>query len=330
MSNEPKNNVVSFPSQLVKPRGNIEASSVKSTPLKKPSRMQKKQNLNLEEQAARKAARAARRKELSLLGYRPRKVAELTFTTEREAKAVRCPPGLKHIEVWHKTDSYLGVRTAPPRKRDGRIHQVWIARFKNGSTHTKQNLGRTSHMTYDEAHYQALRLRRIGAERPDDVVVETLLEAYDSYCLLRKKDWSEATIADYDKAIAIVDDWHHRKIDSFRPQEITARFKKIAEEVAATKKAQEVGYDGIATAISVMRLLRTVFNDAIANHIIRHNPVSALVRSGVFKRRKRKAAPFSFRKIPEFWRWVHSSTTGSVRDYILVGLLTGMRRSVLC
>ncbi len=175
MSNEPKNNVVSFPSQLVKPRGNIEASSVKSTPLKKPSRMQKKQNLNLEEQAARKAARAARRKELSLLGYRPRKVAELTFTTEREAKAVRCPPGLKHIEVWHKTDSYLGVRTAPPRKRDGRIHQVWIARFKNGSTHTKQNLGRTSHMTYDEAHYQALRLRRIGAERPDDVVVETLL-----------------------------------------------------------------------------------------------------------------------------------------------------------
>jgi integrase len=322
MSNEPKNKVLSFPSRLVIPRGNVEAFEVKSTPPKKPSRKQKP---SPEE----KAARATRRRENSLLGYSPRKVAELTFTTAAEAKDIRCPPGLKHIEAWHTTSTYLGVRTAPPRKRDGGIHQVWIARFKSGAKHTKQNLGRTSHMNYDEAHYQALRLRRIGAARPDDVVVESLKEAYDSYCLLRQKDWSQATIDDYAKAIEIVKDWHPRQIDGFRPKEMTDRFHKIAKEVAATKKAQEVGYDGIATAISVMRLMRTIFNDAIANHIIRHNPVSALVRSGAFKRRQRKAAPFSFHKLPEFWRWVHSSTTGSVRDYILVGLLTGMRRSVL-
>jgi integrase len=266
---------------------------------------------------------------LSLTGKSSRAPAEVTFATSMEAKATQCPPGLKHIEVWHKTDTYFGVRTSSPRKRDGRCHQVWIARFKNGKKHTKQNLGRTSHMTYDEAHYQALRLRRIGAERPDDVIVETLKEAYDSYCLIRKKDWSQATIDDYAKAIAIIKDWHSRHIDSFRPKEITERFHKIAKEVAATKKAIEVGYDGVATAISVMRLMRTIFNDAIANHVIRHNPVSALVRSGVFKRRKRKAAPFSFHKIPEFWRWLHTRTNGSVRDYILVGLLTGMRRSVL-
>jgi hypothetical protein len=107
---------------------------------------------------------------LSLTGKSSRTPAELTFTTATEAKATQCPPGAKHIEVWHRTDSYFGVRSPSPRKRDGLCHQVWIARFKNGKKHTKQTLGRTWHMTYQEAHYQALRLRRIGAERPDDMV----------------------------------------------------------------------------------------------------------------------------------------------------------------
>jgi hypothetical protein len=296
MAKDSNNNLILYPFKLVKPRGNLEDAG--------PMR--------------------------SLLGYSSRAPAAHTFTNAREALDIECPPDAKHIEVWHKTDSYLGIRVASPRKRDGRSLRVWIARFKNGKKHTKQNLGRVSYMDYDEAHYQALRLKRIGAQRRDDVIVETLKEAYDSYRLIRNKDLSDATKADYAKAIEIVKDWHHRKIDSFVPQEITKRFTKIQTDIQKTSKAKEAGYDGSSTAISVMRLLRAIFNDAIANHIIKHNPVSALVRVGAFKRGPRKAKPIEFAKLPEFWRWLHhGSCHPSVRDYILISLFTGFRLSVL-
>lgn len=259
-----------------------------------------------------------------------KRAASQTFTTYMEARVIKCPEGDKHIEVWHKTDSYFGVRVSAPRKRDGRSLQVWIVRFKSGNRHTKRTLGRVSHMDYDEAHYHALRWKRIGAQRSDDVIVDTLKEAYDAYMLLRGKSLSPATQADYAKAIELVKDWHHRKIDSFTPQEVTARFTRIQQDIANTKKARDVGYDGMATATSVMRLLRAIFNDAIANHVITHNPVSALVRMGAFKRRPRKAKPLEFEKLPEFWHWLHhGSCHPSVRDYILISLFTGFRLSVL-
>lgn len=40
--------------------------------------------------------------------------------------------------------------------------------------------------------------------------------------------------------------------------------------------------------------------------IIKHNPVSGLVRSGALKRAARKARPMEFAKLPKFWRWLHN------------------------
>jgi integrase len=296
MSKPSENNVLRFPSALAFPRGNLED----------PGAMK------------------------PFLGISSRKPAAVVFTNAKEAREVRCPEGKKHWEAWHKTDSYLGVRIAAPRKRDGKILQVWIARYKDGDKHTKKVLGRITHMDYDEAHYQALRCKRIGANRSDDVIVETLLEAYDSYILVREKKLSESAKDDYKKAIAIVRDWHHRRLDTFTPKEISDRFTKIKLKIQKTAKAKAVGWDGNATAISVMRLLRSIFNDAIANHVFKHNPVSGLVRSGALKRTPRRAKPLEFAKLPEFWRWLHHGQCQPVvRDYILIALFTGFRLSVL-
>jgi integrase len=295
MSKPPKDNIISFPSALAFPRGKLEDQSDM----------------------------------IALVGISSRKTAAVTFTDAKTARAVECPEGKKHWEAWHKSDSYLGVRVASPRKRDGRALRVWIARYKDGSKHTKKVLGRCTHMDYDEAHYQALRCKRVGAARSDDVIVETLEEAYDSYIAVRKT-LSIAALADYKKAMAIVKDWKHRKIDSFTPKEMSDRFKKIKEDIQDKPKAKLVGYDGNSTAVSVMRLLRSIFNDAIANHIIRFNPVSGLVRTGALKRTARKAKPLEFAKLPEFWRWLHHGQCQPVvRHYILISLFTGFRLSVL-
>jgi site-specific recombinase XerC len=295
MSKPPESTIIPFPSALAFPRGKLEDAA----PM------------------------------IALVGNSSRTAAAVTFTDAKTALAVECPEGKKHWEAWHKLDSYLGVRVASPRKRDGRALRVWIARYKDGSKHTKKVLGRCTHMDYDEAHYQALRCKRIGAARSDDVIVETLEEAYDSYIAVRKT-LSEAALADYKKAMAIVKDWKHRKIDSFTPKEMSDRFKKIKKDIQDTPKAKRVGYDGNSTAVSVMRLLRSIFNDAIANHIIRFNPVSGLVRTGALKRTPRKAKPLEFSKLPEFWRWLHHGTCQPVvRDYILIALFTGFRLSVM-
>jgi len=207
-----------------------------------------------------------------------RNPAEVTFTTIEEAVSIACPPGLGSLEVWHKDNAYFGFRVDAPRKRDGVSNRVWTARFKEGRKHTKRTLGRVSRMTYDEALYQALTLRRIGAARADDVVVPTLKESYDSYCLVRvRKKWSQSTIDNYAKDILWAKDWWHRRIDSFTPQDMNNRYKQILARVSKSPKAKKAGYDGQATAVSVMRLMRAIFNDAIELHVIQFNPTATRV-----------------------------------------------------
>jgi integrase len=223
-------------------------------------------------------------------------------------------------------DTHFGVRIEPTKKG---FTRTWIVRFRDGARWTKRAIGRVEKVDYLLAKEQALRLRRIGANRRDDVVVNTLKQSYDGYVLLKSPTWAQSTKDDYEKGINLVKDWWHRKIDAFSPGEITDRFTKIMKDVSETPKAKLAGYDGRATAISVMRLLRALFNIAKAHHIITFNPCSALVALGVFKRQRRKAKPIPAVTLPTFWHWVNNSCHGTVRDYILTALFTGFRLSVL-
>jgi integrase len=251
-----------------------------------------------------------------------------TFVTATEAKAIPAPTDKGHVEVWSKHDNWFGVRVSKATAA-GKVHRVWIARFKDGSKHTKRNIGRVFHMDIDEARNRAYLLRRIGANRSDDEVPVQVKGIYDTYRLLKGKEWSQATKDDYKKAFDMVPDWHNRRIDGFKAIEITKRFLKIAEDVKKKHKGKKAGWDGRSTAISVMRLMRVLFNYAKNHNMITFNPCDGLKSTGQMIPPPRKAKPMEFAKLPEFWRYIHEKCLPSTRDYILTGLFTGMRLSVL-
>jgi integrase len=251
-----------------------------------------------------------------------------TFVTAAEAKAIPAPTDKGHVEVWSKHDRWFGVRVSKATAA-GKVHRVWIARFKDGSKHTKRNIGRVFAMDIDEARNRAYLLRRIGANRTDDEVPVQVKGIYETYCMLKGGEWSQATKDDYEKAFKMVPDWHNRRIDGFKAVEITKRYLKIAEEIEKKHKNKKAGWNGRSTAISVMRLMRVLFNYAKNHNMITFNPCDGLKSTGQMKPPARKAKPMEFAKLREFWRYIHEKCPPSTAHYILIGLFTGMRLSVL-
>jgi integrase len=251
----------------------------------------------------------------------------VTFQSEQDALNIPAPANVRHVEVWNREDTWMGIRVSRPKK-SGHVLRVWICRYKKGKKHTKQNIGRVEYMRYDRARHEAFRLFRVGKEAPDDIVVPTLMEAYESYCKDRVAGWSPATIADYKKAIGLVDEWHDTLIDRITAKHISEKFDSIMGDVAQSDRAKKTGYTGKTTAVSVMRLLRAIFNDAVADGAVVVNPVAPLVRKGRMKRERRKASAIKVKDWPKLWLWLKAQD-GRTRDYIVIGLFTAMRLEVL-
>jgi integrase len=251
----------------------------------------------------------------------------VTFQSEQDALNIPAPATVRHVEVWNREDTWMGIRVSRPKK-SGHVLRVWICRYKKGKKHTKQNIGRVEYMRYERARHEAYRLLRMAKDAPDDIVVPTLMEAYKRYCKDRTGGWSPATVADYEKAIELVEEWHGWLIDRITARHISEKFDSIMAEVAQSDRAKKTGYTGKTTAVSVMRLLRAIFNDAIADGMLVVNPVAPLVRKGRMKREKRKASAIKVKDWPKLWEWLKSNNAAT-RDYIVLGLLTAMRLEVL-
>jgi integrase len=251
----------------------------------------------------------------------------VTFQSEQDALNIPAPATVRHVEVWNREDTWMGIRVSRPKK-SGQVLRVWICRYRKGKKHTKQNIGRVEYMRYDRARHEAFRLVRIAKEAPDDVVVPTLIEAYRNYCQHRSGGWSPATVADYEKAIGLVEEWHDWLIDRITAKEISDKYDDIIAKVGLSDRAKKTGYTGKPTAVSAMRLLRAIFNDAIADGILVVNPVAPLVRKGRMKREKRKASAIKMRDWPKLWEWLKSNSAAT-RDYIVIALLTAVRLEVL-
>jgi integrase len=104
--------------------------------------------------------------------------------------------------------------------------------------------------------------------------------------------------------------WENRKLGSIDRPEIEALHNRIGESTPFA-------------ANRVLALLKGMFNSAIDDELINHNP-AARIKPFEEASRSRRLHPD---ELPKFWKAVEDEPSEKVRDFVLLALFTGQRRS---
>lgn len=257
-----------------------------------------------------------------------------SFSTAREAMQLSCPPQKPFAEYYHSADSYFGIRVMRA-KLSGDVRKTWIVRHRDADRKDqKTSISAASEKTYEEARYQAMKIRRDANHRRDSGLpaVPTLLKAYADYKAGGEKRWSKSTIKMYKKAGKYFLRFGFTKANKVTPKHMDDLIRDIKASVQArylSFKRPTVRIDGEASALEAMRIVRAIYKDLMADGIVRYSPVAKLARQGYFDRQAPKSDAIHRDDLPKFWDWLHQSTHVSTRDYILVGLFMAFRRSLI-
>jgi integrase len=142
----------------------------------------------------------------------------------------------------------------------------------------------------------------------------TVRQAFDSF-------FTERTLAatskeNYRRSIDIyLSDWGAKPIGDVSRRMILERHRSIAKE------------NGPVTANNVMRHLRSVYNFTSAAHgELPPNPINILTQARAWSPERRRRSVVPVHGLPKWWRAAHQEDE-LVRDFLLVALFTGMRRS---
>ncbi len=160
----------------------------------------------------------------------------------------------------------------------------------------------------------------------------TLAEAWALYQdTLKTKGSSPKTLTGYEQAMGYLAPWRDKPLAKITREDVRLRHKAIAEEVRSGKRAgkfhknrkrmESTGHD---TANRVMRVLRAVWNRARKQHP--ELPECPTANVDFFKTEKpRSAIPAD--ALPRWYQAVMADKNTIRRDYLLVALLTGLRRN---
>jgi integrase len=191
-------------------------------------------------------------------------------------------------------------------------------RVKGGSPE-RVTLGRYPDMTIEKARKEAanITLQMIAGKNPADRLREakremTLNDLFQEYmerkaAFNRRPDKPQATYRLY------LSDWGKRKLSTIRHEEIDRLHKKIGRSI------------GKVTANIVLKLLHVMFNKAINEWRIwkGENPAHGIAK---FSEQSRDRFLQSD-ELPRFFHAVAKEENETIRDYVLISLLTGARRS---
>lgn len=252
-----------------------------------------------------------------------------TFTTEKEALAIPAPEKRTHVEHWHKTETHFGIRVMRAQERTGRVTRSWVVGWYEGVHHRRKLLGRVGELKWTEAKKKALE-HLAKAKRRGHRDIPTFEQAYENYCTQRSHSWAADTVANYQKSIGyLLPFLGTKKVDAITRQDCTYVFGAIKEIVERGSGRKKVKRNGLATATSAMRLARAIFTDLVEEEVIESNPCAGLHKKGIFEKSPVRARMITAKDLPKFWRWLHTEPLPAVRDYILMGLFMGLRKSVV-
>ncbi|MGH8318108.1 MAG: site-specific integrase [Steroidobacteraceae bacterium] len=275
-----------------------------------------------------------------------------TFLTEKEAMAIPAPTTKAFVEHFHQSDHYFGVRIMRPRQKDGRVTRTWLVRFYESNRDYRESLGRVGKLSFAAAKAKAAQLYVQSQEGPAGGV-PTFREAFERYISRRKgRQYADETLAGYRKRFAYLEaiGWGARRIDRITEDDCESAFQYIQEivkrnsragielrpatvregvEIPAVVRKKAVAREGVHTAIGVLAIAKIVFHYYAKKGVLKGNPCQQLIDDGVFNRQDARERLITAEQLPEFWRWLHTRPLPVVRDYILMELFTGFRRSIM-
>jgi integrase len=139
---------------------------------------------------------------------------------------------------------------------------------------------------------------------------------------LNIRSLKDRTIRDYQTAMnKHFSDWKKKKVVSITRDMVSRRHKKLGDSA------------GHAQANLAMRFLRALLNfasgqydDGEGNKLIKENPVSRLSETKQWFRVARRQTIIKSHQLPAWYQAVQNISSSTVRDYLLLILLTGLRR----
>ena len=191
------------------------------------------------------------------------------------------------------------------RKINGRPERITLGRYPDLAI--EQARGKASELNADiaEGKSPADRLRAAKREMTLGDLFQEYMERRAAFN--RRPDKPQATYRLY------LSDWNNRKLSSIKHEEVDRLHKKIGRN------------KGLVTANIVLKLLHVMFNKAINEWRIwkGENPAHGIAK---FPEQSRDRFLQSD-ELPKFFQAVAKEENETIRDYVLMSLLTGARRS---
>jgi integrase len=200
----------------------------------------------------------------------------------------------------------------------------------------RMTLGKYPEITVEQARKEAHKLlghiatggNPIAEKAQHELEATTLEQAFQDF-LAARKSLKPKTIYDYQRLMEVAfGDWKDRTL------------VKISKDMVAKRHAQIGEERGEAYANLAMRFLRGLFNFAIVQYegpdcipLIPENPVSRLTQTRAWYRVARRQTVIKPHQLPAWYRAVEASRhdtrsrqAGTIADYLLFLMFTGMRR----
>ena len=197
-------------------------------------------------------------------------------------------------------------------------------------------IGRYPELTVEQARKEAHKLlghiaigRNPIAEKKQEILQSTTLKQVFDDFIKARKNLKERTLYDYRRVMAIIfADWQNKAIVDINKDMISKCHSKIGAE------------RGEAYANLSMRFLRALFNFAIAQYedgsgksILQENPVIRLTQTRAWYRIERRQTLIKPHELKPWFESIMnlkndpiSQNRETIRDYLLLVLLTGLRR----
>ena len=201
--------------------------------------------------------------------------------------------------------------------------QSFFVEGQIGRRTVRATIGRYPRIAPERARVLAMRAlsdmaegRHPSAERrilrSRSITVEDAFAAF----FVGRSHLSPRTVKDYGRSIKVyLTDWLRRPIAEITREMVLERHRRIAVE------------NGPTTANSVLRHLRSVYNYTAATAgELPPNPVTVLTQSRSWNPERRRRSVIPLHALPRWYAAVLAEDE-SARDFLLIAILTGMRRS---
>ena len=219
------------------------------------------------------------------------KVTVYHDTTKSGLKLLVRPTGIKTFVLYRK------IKGRPERITIGRFHEVTIEQARNQVDLLNAKIASGINPNEEK---RGLR---------SEMTLSDLFDRYiERYAKVHKRSWQE----DYNQFQRYLNkNWGRRKLSSIRKSQI----QKLHAETGTNK--------GHYAANRLLALLHTMFNRAIDWGWDNPNPAHGIKK---FKEKSRDRF-LQADELPKFFQALNEETSVIVRDYILLSLLTGARKS---